>query len=44
MLESHCKNKPWVKKDTNDASDVPMGAYDSAEICELVGLFYTEQT
>ena len=33
------KNKPWVKKNTNDAFDVPMGAYDGVEICELVGLY-----
>ena len=31
--------KPWSKK--NDASDfdVPMGSYDGAEVCELVGTF-----
>ena len=31
------KDQPWVKKNKN--FDVPMGAYDSAEICELVGLY-----
>ena len=31
------KDQPWMKKDKN--FDVPMGAYDSAEICELVGLY-----
>ena len=30
--------KPWVKKgDVN--FDVPMGSYDGAEICELIGLY-----
>ena len=28
----------WVKK-TNNMFDVPMGSFDGAEICELVGLF-----
>ena len=33
------KNKEaWVKKD-NDNFDVTMGAFDGAEICELIGLF-----
>ena len=29
---------PWVKKSNNNF-DVTMGAYDGAEVCELVGLF-----
>ena len=29
---------PWVKK-TNESFDVTMGAYDGAEICELIGLY-----
>jgi hypothetical protein len=33
------KGEPWVKKDTPNAFDVTMGAYDGAEVCELVGLF-----
>ena len=32
------KNEPWVKKD-NPNFNVAMGSFDSAEICELVGLF-----
>ena len=30
--------KPWMKKDS-DLFDVSMGAYDGAEVCELVGIF-----
>ena len=33
---------PWAKK-TNKNFDVTMGAYDGAEICELVGLFILKQ-
>ena len=36
------KNQPWVKKG-NSNFDVPMGAYDSAEVCELVGLYLLHQ-
>ena len=32
------KEIPWQKKNTN-LFDVPMGAYDGAEVCEIVGLF-----
>ena len=32
-------NQPWMKKDTESTFDVAMGAYDGAEVCELVGLF-----
>ena len=32
------KNKPWVKKGDKNF-DVPMGAFDSAEVSELVGLY-----
>ena len=31
-------NEPWIKKKSENF-DVTMGAYDGAEICELVGLF-----
>ena len=31
-------NQPGIKKDS-DTFDVTMGAYDGAEICELVGIF-----
>ena len=31
--------EPWIKKGTNGNFDVPMGSYDGAEVCELVGLY-----
>ena len=31
--------RPWMKKNCLNAFDVAMGAFDGAEICELVGLF-----
>ena len=30
--------KPWMKREVN-LFDVTMGAYDGAEVCELVGIF-----
>ena len=45
----HCRkmflfyqNECWVKKDNQDF-DVSMGSLDSAEVCELVGLFLISQ-
>ena len=32
-------SEPWVKKLGNENFDVPMGCYDGAELCELVGSF-----
>ena len=32
-------NNPWVKKDGDENFDVPMGCFDGAEVCELVGLY-----
>ena len=32
-------SEPWVKKCRNEHFDVPMGCYDGAEVCELVGSF-----
>ena len=29
--------EPWVKKNGDEDFDVPMGSYDGAEVCELVG-------
>ena len=29
--------EPWVKRETDEDFDVPMGCYDGAEVCELVG-------
>ena len=35
------KGEIWTKK--GDPFDVPMGSYDGAESCELVGLFMLHQ-
>ena len=32
-------SEPWVKKAGNEDFDVPMGCYDGAEVCELIGTF-----
>ena len=32
-------SEPWTKKLGNENFDVPMGCYDGAEVCELVGSF-----
>jgi hypothetical protein len=31
--------EPWVKKTDDEDFDVPMGSYDGAEVCELVGCY-----
>ena len=31
--------QPWMKKNREEDFEVPMGCYDGAEICELVGTF-----
>ena len=31
--------EPWVKKDQENDFDVPMGCYDGAEVCKLVGTY-----
>ena len=31
--------EPWVKKTGNKEFDVPVGCFDGAEICELVGIY-----
>ena len=36
-------SEQWVKKDGNEDFDVPMGCYNGAEICELVGSFILNQ-
>ena len=33
------KNKTWIKRSDSPMFNVPMGCYDGAEVCELVGLF-----
>ena len=45
-LINHCRKSVlyhegnlWVKKDTDSLFDCPMGAYDGAEMCELIGIF-----
>ena len=42
----HCRktllfnnNQPWQKKSGDPDFDVPMGCYDGAEVCELVGIY-----
>ena len=40
----YSKNSPWIKKnESNDLFDVPMGSYDGAEVCELVGLYLLQK-
>ena len=34
---------PWVKKEGNEDFDVPMGCFDDAEVCELVGSYILQQ-
>ena len=31
--------EPWLKKSGNEEFDVPMGCFDGAEVCELVGVY-----
>ena len=38
MIASHY-SKPWLKTFGNEDFDVPMGCFDGAEVCELVGSF-----
>ena len=35
--------EPWVKKDGDENFDVPMGCYDGAETCELIGTYLLYQ-
>ena len=35
--------KPWVKKTETENFDVPMGCYDGAEVCGLVGCYILNQ-
>ena len=32
-------SKPWLEKSGNKDFNVPMGCFDGAEVCELVGSF-----
>ena len=34
----YCNDETWVKKGESNF-DVSMGAYDEAEVCELIGIF-----
>ena len=31
--------KPWAKRDNDNDFDVPMGSFDGAEVCELIGTY-----
>ena len=31
--------KPWLKKSGNEEFDVPMGCFDGAEVCEVIGVY-----
>ena len=31
------KKVPWVKKESYEDFDVPMGCYDDAVVCEIIG-------
>ena len=33
------KEEPWVKKSGDEEFDVPMGCFDGAEICDLIGIY-----
>ena len=33
----------WVKKEGNENFDVPMGCFDDAQVCELVGSYILHQ-
>ena len=37
------KNQPWVKKSGNEEFDVPMGCFDGAELCEMIGIYYINE-
>ena len=39
LLAYYWNQSPWVKKHGNEDFDIPMGCYDGAEICELVGIY-----
>lgn len=34
---------PWMKRNGDEDFDVPMGSYDGAEVCELIGIFMLSQ-
>ena len=38
----YCDGEPWKKKEAG-IFDVTMGAFDGAEVCELVGIFILSQ-
>ena len=31
--------EPWLKKSGNEEFDIPVGCFDGAEVCELVGVY-----
>ena len=36
-------SKPFIKREGNENFDVPMGCFDGAEVCELVGTYILSQ-
>ena len=34
-----CEKVPWEKKEKDEDFDVPMGCYDGAEVCEIIGSY-----
>ena len=36
-------NEPWIKQSRDEDFDVPMGSFDGAEVCELVGTYMLSQ-
>ena len=37
------QGEPWIKQNDTDDFDVPMGSYDGAEVCELIGTYMLSQ-
>ena len=37
------QGEPWCKQTGDGSFDVPMGSYDGAEVCELVGIYLLSQ-
>ena len=31
--------EPWLKNSGNEEFDVPMGCFDGAEVCEVIGVY-----
>ena len=37
------ENKPWIKRNGDEDFDVPMGCFDGAEVCQLVGTYVLQK-